>query len=809
MVTPKRFINRQRVLLCVALTTLIASVYMVTYSGRIEIADQLQYFNAVSSTVRFGDTAQDVSMWQRPPMSFVYNSPHPLRSTLVEPGLVLAAAPLFWLAEISDGLGLVHTTWLFNIFSSAILCGIFFWYALALGFRNQTAVLATLALAFMTILWPYSQTFFREPLMIGLLLLGAMLWHQHGSNRWVLIVGGITCFGLAFLTKEALILALPALVFLLLPKRIWHRQLIRRMVLIALILAGVVTTLLAFTDLATLLPFDQITLGSFRPETDETQVALHTYLFSLGGSIGGTSPILLLTLPGAWLTWRRGDVRTLWVVIILTLSFTMNYAFFRGEEWFGGTIWPQRFLLPVIPFLMLLCLPVIERLTQIFTRTPGSGRGRSVLIAVLVVLLIAYSLWWQASGVSYPWDTYSREIAEESFGGLAYWGPGFNDPQFIRPVVLSALWDREPLVFAWVRTGVIWPIMAFGGLALVGGILIWRLLRNDNASSFRLVIYAQPLLLLVVVFFAIRAIYPVDNYYLGERSDLHAIRDIAIDRSEAGDVIFLNDPDYVNFFYNYGKVGQRRVVTFNYHPGDRGSFEQELAIVSDNPAELLSESTIPVVHHLADRHRKMWLLTSGGPEIPWSMRPLERFLGQRYYRLGVFKTAPDVRLLEYSTVNAPDAYGFLGSEVPTDLRFTFDNGEALDLVGYTLPVDNEFEPGETLALSIYWRTNSTPTLLYTVAWFLADESGAIVAEGENSWPGATFEPTTTLMPGVPIWDHRALDLPDDLPDGDYRIWVRLYHQDPGSGEIRLLDVSGAEVIDGTIGILPGIVHIGD
>jgi hypothetical protein len=61
--------------------------------------------------------------------------------------------------------------------------------------------------------------------------------------------------------------------------------------------------------------------------------------------------------------------------------------------------------------------------------------------------------------------------------------------------------------------------------------------------------------------------------------------------------------------------------------------------------------------------------------------------------------------------------------------------------------------------------------------------------------------TTLWLPEIPIWDNRALYLPAVLAPGEYRLWVILYSFD-SEGTLQRLPVSGGEVIEGTIGVLP-------
>jgi hypothetical protein len=159
-------------------------------------------------------------------------------------------------------------------------------------------------------------------------------------------------------------------------------------------------------------------------------------------------------------------------------------------------------------------------------------------------------------------------------------------------------------------------------------------------------------------------------------------------------------------------------------------------------------------------------------------------------------------LIEYSTVPAPDPFTLIGPEYRADLTY----GESIHLLGYELPSGTMYSPGKALPISLYWQADETVSESYKVAWFLRDAGGAPVAQGWDLEPGGGFSPTDTWRVGVPVWDNRALILPDDLSSGDYRLWIVMYMTDL-EGNIINLPVSGAETAEGFIGILPTIIRV--
>lgn len=60
-------ISRARPGLFIAILLILSSIYMATYSGRIQSGDTLRIMDASSSLVNFGDIKRDESVWQEPP----------------------------------------------------------------------------------------------------------------------------------------------------------------------------------------------------------------------------------------------------------------------------------------------------------------------------------------------------------------------------------------------------------------------------------------------------------------------------------------------------------------------------------------------------------------------------------------------------------------------------------------------------------------------------------------------------------------------------------------------------------------------
>ena len=185
------------------------------------------------------------------------------------------------------------------------------------------------------------------------------------------------------------------------------------------------------------------------------------------------------------------------------------------------------------------------------------------------------------------------------------------------------------------------------------------------------------------------------------------------------------------------------------------------------------------------------------------MRPIERYLGERFYLLHEFTTSdPTVRLLEYSTVNAPSRYDFRLPEQLTNLIYD----ESIALMGFTLPQGTEYQAGDVVPITFWWRLLRPITTDYVVAWFLTESDfSQPPIQGLDTMPNAGFSPISQWNTGDLILDNRAIELAMDIPAGEYKIWVLLYST--ATGEPVRLSVTGDETLDNEIGVLPITITI--
>jgi hypothetical protein len=113
------------------------------------------------------------------------------------------------------------------------------------------------------------------------------------------------------------------------------------------------------------------------------------------------------------------------------------------------------------------------------------------------------------------------------------------------------------------------------------------------------------------------------------------------------------------------------------------------------------------------------------------------------------------------------------------------------LIGYDL--DRRIvQPGERLAVTLYWQAGGPLDRDYTVFIHLAEPTGRVRAQSDSQ-PDGGHNPTILWLAGEVIRDQHTLLLPADLPPGRYRLLTGLY--DLTSGQRHPLWQDGRRLPD--------------
>ncbi len=142
---------------------------------------------------------------------------------------------------------------------------------------------------------------------------------------------------------------------------------------------------------------------------------------------------------------------------------------------------------------------------------------------------------------------------------------------------------------------------------------------------------------------------------------------------------------------------------------------------------------------------------------------------------------------------------YAGAETAVDVTFKESlSGRAITLLGADLPPARA-TAGGALPFTLYWQADGPTLRPYTVFNHLLDEDGNLVAQQDN-WPGQGQWPPTCWQADEIISDHYQLDLPANLPPGQYTLVSGLYDARDGH---RLPTITGETFV------ILGKIAIGD
>ncbi len=194
--------------------------------------------------------------------------------------------------------------------------------------------------------------------------------------------------------------------------------------------------------------------------------------------------------------------------------------------------------------------------------------------------------------------------------------------------------------------------------------------------------------------------------------------------------------------------------------------------------------------------------------LSW-LRPDGSRLAVRRWSIPLGETLPldtlTVTEKEGRVFKAPSmAYG-VGANLENKARLLgYDGSTAQESAG---PVAGQFQLNRTLCqsepatcrlnLDVYWQGISEMDQLYYVFLHVVDESGQLVAQHDRP-PGIRGkQPTTTWLPDEVVTDPISLDLPPDLPPGDYALHMGLYLH-PDGPRLFVLDEAGQPIADSVV-----------
>jgi hypothetical protein len=784
----------KRAVRAIGLFGLLTAIYFATYSGWPVSGDELVMFDGAHSFYRNGSLELAYFSKLRPYFPPPFDEDRPVIWLDVEPLQAYAAGVLMWIAARLPDVGLVHAAWSLNIWVTALTAVVLYYYGVALGYRDRTALAVALTFGVATMPWPYSQMFFREPLFALLALTCAYALtrasyspHPEGEVSGVRVkplLFAAFAFTAMILTKGVGLVLVPALLLIMLPDPRAARWLIRWRVMIIAVVAVlfVAALILVYREIVPSVRFRYVWAWLNSLNFTHLPTAIAADLISPGFSLWVFSPVLLAGIVGAHLLLKTRRLREFLVPLAMAASIIVGYGLFHGENWYGGLGWGPRYLLPVIPFLALWLLPVVERLLS--GRAPTWARS-------LAAALIAQSILMQVIGVIVPVETHGVYLHRESqqFDRvIAAWHDGTWNPLYAPPIVNAHQSST-------IRPHIAWIVNSGGGVVLVlcvitavlGAVALTSppkspspLRREEDFNVHRL-----PLSIVWRGGRGVRSALLISSIllmaYVGLRSLQHDPRFGGDDpvlwqtlaqinaQAKPGDAVILNDGAYSNFFMNYYR-GLFPIYLMPDAPGERTDPGKQPLVISDNPEAQAHAYTWVLLSRLAKHTTRWWFVTEFTPFSAGRTRPTEHFLVRHYFPVREEIAEPTLRLILFAAFDAP-------SERTLPARTVNANFGAATLVGFDLPGGNEITPGSILPVSLVWQHDGWPANLapfdYGVNVSLINTEGVVVAQRAGS-PVGSFGAMSRWTPEKLYRDNHGLELRPDLPPGEYKLTVLLY-----------------------------------
>ncbi len=112
--------------------------------------------------------------------------------------------------------------------------------------------------------------------------------------------------------------------------------------------------------------------------------------------------------------------------------------------------------------------------------------------------------------------------------------------------------------------------------------------------------------------------------------------------------------------------------------------------------------------------------------------------------------------------------------------------ETISLLGF----DTNVTANQVLTVTLHWQVTQPLSVDYTSYVHLINTQGEGITQSDKQ-PGGMYYPSSFWTPGEVLRDHHQLQLPTDLPPGEYQLRVGMYFQpEPG----QFIGMGGGEIV---------------
>jgi len=708
-----------------ALSLFLLAIYLLTYSGDIHSSDGLSMLSVTESLVKRGDYDTNQILW----MGLQQGTFGRGRELYSRKGIgtSLAALPLAWLGLIVPFWGFVQTTLLLNVAVTALTGLLVFLYLQRLGHSWEVGLVVTVLFGLGTMAWPYSKYFFSEPLT-GLALLATaylLLRFRETQATGDLALAG-TSLGLAIATRLATAAIAPLFLLLLLAYSLSDRVSYRRLIpflaafLLPLILWGLLLGGYNYLRFG-----NPLTTGYLPQESFRTPLltGLAGLLISPGRGLFLYCPIFLLILPAFPIFLGRHRIEGAFSLSLVTIYILLYSKWFM---WHGGFAWGPRFLVPIIPFLVIPLAPLVEGLR-------GRAEAASALLsairaafALLFASLSAITIAIQILALSVHFRHFQEMLEQEMLqAGLPRFALAtFFEPRYSPLLGQLSLLRTEYLDFAWMNPHVDWLALALLlSVALISALALTYYTKAARPYA------VWPLMAMTLLILGVTG-FTLARYKQDGHRDLAEMVEFITSYSQPKDALILNSPSETSLLQNHYKGSLPLYGLFEGGPP-----------LPPEREELLQTLTA--------QYRRLWLIPGGLND------GLDVWLSEKGYR-AFDEPFGEERLALYFFPSQP-----LAERAEEAI---FGKKIALEGYGITEPV----KPGDVLAVNLHWKAIATLPVDYHLFLHLVGQEGRLWAQQDSP------KLTSRWQPGEEVDDKQALLLPRDIPLGQYEIVIGFY-----------------------------------
>jgi hypothetical protein len=783
------------------------SVYLLSFSGKFHVMDELAVFTAGNNLAQHGRADINQLIWTNhwtPHAPGIWGQDGNLY-TKKAPGISILTVPLLWLGHALPGLDPVQVGLLTNTVLTAFTASLLVIWLTDLGFSRRSAGLTALGYGLCTIAWVYARMFW-ELSILGLCYLIAV-WAVRRATRpetqrrwpWLLLCGSIMAFGLTLRFETGVAVLLIGLyLFTELkthpptsqaqpetspphpipdpPSQIPHPkpQTPNPKPLIIYLLPS----LLAGLALAA---FNFARYGSFG-ETGYTQEFLflepwvggYGLLLSPGNGLFLYAPFMLLLFFGLGPAWRRLPRAYFWLIAAICVFYWIFYG--SWFAWGGVWGWGPRFFLPMLPLLMVFVAEVLEW---------ANSDWRLARLGMIVLALLSLSV--NVLGIAVDFNEHFLRLGRNdnfTFNWAAF--PPLGHWRILQEGLVDIIWLRPGPNGLTIEWSILAPALILLVLTTIGLFITINNLpsapRSTNPKSQipnpkSLISHPAPYIAiaLLLTYLTMTATARVALRDEQTQLDLPVLATLDAE-AHPGDALLIPMPPF----------------------GDAQELTTRLLAQLDRslPVSTWIESEPRAI--LPEERDRVWQATRAEAERVWLF---ERWLTQNDplgpTAAGLNQAAFLIEARWFEQSGRLSLYALNGDDSPTLTMapdVPFQGGLEL---GEVMVFGHELAPGDVLKVRLTWQAPGVDQLQAAglpaagIVGFihLVDEAAAQnVAQQDRLLLDLQQQDRAALRPGQTVPQGYGLRLPPDLAPGSYPLIVGLYVANTGQ---RLPRVDGS------------------